>query len=217
MALAELGLSTRTNDSGAFRINGIRSGAHVVSVRQVGYTALTMQLDFVANSITERQFVLANVQTLDSVVVAATRPALPEFEDRRKLGIGSFFTREQLSKEENRRMSEILSRAGGIRIMRATGGSQAWVVGGRGIATVYRPDPASAAMGATPACFADVWLDGANVFRGDMGSMLWDVNSMAPGTLEAAEYYTAAQAPIRYTRANMECGVLLLWTRRGGR
>jgi hypothetical protein len=217
VSLPELGMSARTNDSGWFRINEIPAGAHVVWVRHVGYAPLTVQFAFAANAITERQLLLSNVQTLDSVVVAATRPALPEFEDRRKLGIGQFFTREELAKQESRRLSDILSRVSGLRILHATGGSQAWVVGGRGMGAVYRPDPTSAALGAQPACYADVWLDGALLYRGDMGSMLWDVNSMAPGTLEAVEFYASAQAPIRYSRANMECGVLLLWTRRGGR
>ena len=217
VSLPDLGLSARTNEGGAFRINDIPTGTHVVHVRHVGYAPLTLQLGFAANDITERQFLLANVQTLDSVIVAATRPALPEFEDRRKLGIGNFFTREELSKEENRRMSEILMRVPGLRILRATGGSQAWVVGGRGMGAAYQPDRTSTALGAKPACYADVWLDGALVYRGDMpGAMLWDVNSITTGGLEAVEFYANAQTPIRYSRPNMECGVLLLWTRRGG-
>jgi hypothetical protein len=37
-----------------------------------------------------------------------------------------------------------------------------------------------------------------------------------PATLEGVEYYTgAAQIPAKYTRVNQECGVLVLWTRRG--
>jgi hypothetical protein len=218
VSLPQLGLSARTNDSGAFRINDVPAGAHVVWLRHVGYAPLTLQLGFVANDITKRQFLLANVQTLDSVIIAATRPALPEFEDRRKLGIGHFLAREELAKQENRRMSEILSRVAGLRIARASGGSQAWVVGGRGMGTAYQPDRTSTALGAQPACYADVWLDGAVVYRGDMaGAMLWDVNSITAGGLEAVEFYANAQTPLRYSRPNMECGVLLLWTRRGSR
>jgi hypothetical protein len=45
---------------------------------------------------------------------------------------------------------------------------------------------------------------------------LFDVNSMMPGLLEGVEYYSGpAQVPARYSRVNLECGVLLLWTRRG--
>jgi hypothetical protein len=215
VTLPHLGLSARTNDSGAFRINDIPTGAHVVWVRHVGYAPLTLQLGFVANDITERQFLLANVQTLDSVVVAATRPSLPEFEDRRKLGIGHFFTRAELAKQEHRRMADILARVAGLRVTYASGSSQAWVIGGRGMGTVYPPDRASAAMGAKPACYVDVYMDGALVYRGDVpGALLWDVNSVPPVNLEAVEYYSSAQVPVRYSRANMECGVLLLWTRR---
>jgi hypothetical protein len=215
VSLPELQLSTRTNDSGAFRINDIPAGAHVVWLRQVGYAPLTLQLGFVANDITERQFLLANVQTLDSVVVAATRTAIPEFEERRKLNIGNFITREELAKQENRRMSEVLARVGGLRTEHAFGGNQAWVKGGRGQQTNYKPDAFSKAMGAKGGCYADVWLDGVRVYSGRDNEPLFDINSIQPALVEGVEYYAgAAQIPARFTRVNSVCGVLVVWTRR---
>ena len=109
----------------------------------------------------------------------------------------------------------VLARLGGLRVVRAVGGSQAWIVGGRGPGTAYPPDALSAALGAKPACYADVWLDGARVYEGGTGQMLWDINSIGPASLEAVEYYASATVPIRYSRPNQDCGALLLWTRRG--
>jgi hypothetical protein len=214
--LSGLGMSAHTSDSGAFRINDIPPGAHVVQLRRVGYAPLTLQLGFVAGDITERQFLLAKVQTLDSVVVAASRAAIPEFEERRKLGIGHFIGRDELAKQESRRMSEVLARVGGLRLERAFGGNQAWVKAGRGQQTNYKPDVFSASMGAKAGCYADVWLDGVRVYAGRDNEPLFDINSIQPALLEGVEYYAgAAQIPARFTRVNSVCGVLVVWTRRG--
>lgn len=214
VALPALGLSAKTSTTGAFMIRDVPSGAYQVTVRRIGYAPVEAQVTF-DTDIVAKSFSLRTAQVLDSVIVAARRPTLPEFEERRKIGIGHFFTREDLAKGESQRMSELLARAGGLRILRGSGGSQAWVAAGRGALSKYDPDPASRAMGAHPDCYVDVWLDGVRVYAGGQ-DMLWDVNSMVPGMLEAVEYYAGpAQIPPHYTRANQDCGVLILWTRRG--
>lgn len=215
VALPALGLSARTSAEGSFVIRDVPAGAYQVTVRQLGYAPLEALITFAANDTIARTFTLRTAQLLDSVVVAARRPTLPGFEARRKIGIGHFITRDDLAKSENQRMSDLLTRVGGLRILRGTGGSQAWVAAGRGALSKYMPDAASRAMGAEPDCYVDVWLDGVRVYAGGQ-DMLWDVNSMVPGMLEAVEYYAGpAQIPPDYTRANQDCGVLVLWTRRG--
>jgi len=198
-------------------LDEIPMGSQVVSVRQVGYNRIELLITFPDRGIVERQFLLSNVRSLDSVVVVAARPAIPEVEERRRLGIGHLIGREDLAKNENGRMSEVLLRLAGLRVVRATGGGQAWIVGTHGGMAEYPPDALSAAMGAKPACYADVWLDGVRVYEGGAtGAMLWDVNSIGPKSLEAVEFYAGGNVPIGYSRPNQECGVLLLWTRRGG-
>jgi hypothetical protein len=190
-----------------------------VSIRQLGYAPLVLKIDFADNVTTDRQFVLTAAQVLDSVVVAARRATIPEFEERRKLGIGRYLTRDELAKQESRRMSEVLAHVGGLRIERGSGGGQAWISGGRGQVTAYEPDPLAKAMGAKPACYVDVWLDGVRLYAGQLGSMgqpLFNVNSIQPGDLEAIEYYAgAASVPAKYARSGLDCGVLVMWTRRG--
>ena len=219
VSLTDAGLSGRTDAKGVFRIVKIPAGTHEVSLRQIGYSPLVLKIDFSDNVITDRQFVLTAAQVLDSVVVAGRRATIPEFEERRKLGIGRFLTRDELAEQESRRMSDVLAHIGGLRIERGTGGGQAWISGGRGQMTVYDPDPLAKAMGAKPACYVDVWLDGIRLYTGQAGSMgqpLFNVNSMQPGDLEAIEYFAgAASVPPKYFRSGLDCGVLVLWTRRG--
>jgi hypothetical protein len=217
VAFPDLGFAARSDSLGAFRVTDVPAGTHAVAVRQLGYAAVNVSVSFAQNETVSREFVLGAAQVLDTVAVAGRRPNLPEFEERRKMGIGHFVTREELDKQENRRMSEVLSQVGGLRVVRATGANNAWISAGRGQLAKYDPDPYSAAMGARPMCYVDVWMDGVRIYAGGlMGAPLFDVNSVMPATLEGVEYYTgAAQIPAKYTRVNQECGVLVLWTRRG--
>ena len=214
VSLTDVGLSTKSDTNGAFQITDIPAGPHRVTVRQIGFVPLSFEVDFAGNVSVARQFVLARAQVLDSVAITARRAGIPEFEERRKLRIGSFITREELATQENRRMSEVLVRVGGLQVRRATGGHQAWITSGRGQGSAYEPDKYSAAMGAKRGCYVDIWLDGVRVYAGGQ-DVLWDVNGIPPASLEAVEYYAGpAQTPARYMRANQACGTLVLWTRR---
>jgi len=216
VSIPSLGSSDRSSTTGTYRISDIPAGSREVTVRQLGYAAQTVTIQFTDGSTVERDFVMASAQVLDSVVVAARPTKLPEFEERRKLGIGHYITRDELAKQENRRMSEVLLQVGGLRIERSTGASAAWVKAGRGQMTTYQPDAYSAAVGAKPACYVDVWLDGVRVYEGARGQPLFDINTLQPAILEGVEYYAgASQTPIKYMRPNLDCGVLVVWTRRG--
>src|SRR6185503_11740047 len=83
VSLPALALGARTNAAGAFRIVDIPAGAYQVSVRQLGYAPVEVQVLFSANASITKDFVLQATQLLDSVVVAARRPSLPQFEERR--------------------------------------------------------------------------------------------------------------------------------------
>jgi hypothetical protein len=71
------------------------------------------------------------------------------------------------------------------------------------------------AAGARPACFLDVYLDGAMVFDSRTPEHgLFDVNTVPPDHIAGIEVYTsAAQIPAQYNRTGSGCGVMLIWTR----
>ncbi|HJQ19541.1 MAG TPA: carboxypeptidase regulatory-like domain-containing protein [Gemmatimonadaceae bacterium] len=156
------------------------------------------------------------IQHLQPVEVSDKAPVIPEFEERRRLGIGHFLARADLEKAEFRRLADVLGVLPGVRIFRAPGG-QAWVISGRGADGAVTPDAFSRALGARPACYVDVWLDGMAMFIGSKTTgMLFDINTIPPSTLEGVEFYSSSgQTPIKFARYTNQCGVLVLWSRQG--
>jgi hypothetical protein len=47
------------------------------------------------------------------------------------------------------------------------------------------------------------------------GGIVPDINSFSPAEIEAIEFYTGpAQTPVKYSRLDSHCGVLVIHTRR---
>ena len=216
VAIPLLKLSTHANDSGAFRLAGITPGTHMIIVRQLGYAPIWARLTFADTQTVETDFVLIRrVVTLDTVTATEQLPAakMRGFEERRALGIGHFLTRDDLAKKENWRMAELLSQVPGVRIVRGRAG-QAFVMNSRGQSTILLNRPGNRQLGIPPGCYADVYLDGVEVYAGRDSMSHFDVNSIVPFLLEGVEYYSGpAEAPIQYSGTGKTCGVLSLWTR----
>jgi hypothetical protein len=90
-----------TDERGHFRISGLPSGRVVLMIRRIGFVSLPSILDVVAGDTLRSSFALDRaVPSLDTVVVTARTAddALSEFEQRRRLGLGQFMTREQIEK-----------------------------------------------------------------------------------------------------------------------
>jgi len=213
--IIDLNLTTRTDSAGRFLLGDVPPGSYVVAARQFGYTAAATSLTFTDTTTVQHVFRLEHVQVLDTIAVAERRVRVPDFEERRKLGIGHFIARAELAKAEYRRLGDVLSMIPGLRIFRAPGG-EAWVMNGRRSAATTTLDAFSRSLGARPACYSDVFLDGQPVYIGSRPGMLFDVNALVPASLEGVEYYaSAAQAPVRFGRYDNQCGVLVLWSRIG--
>ncbi len=223
VAIPALALSTRSNARGEFRLNDVPAGTHEIFARRVGYGAITATITFTANDEEERRLVLRQLTVLDSVEVLATRTdrGLLEFEENRKLGLGHFLTREELDKNRNLKMGDLLSMVPGSGVVRGRS-SGAWVMSKRyvvplsGLASgsIYEPDSAERMRGMVAGCYAQVWLDNRLVNSG-LPTEPFDVNSIAADQIEAVEWYaSAAQTPSRYAKLNSSCGVLVIHTRR---
>jgi hypothetical protein len=66
-------------------------------------------------------------------------------------------------------------------------------------------------------CWVAVILDGVTIYRPGRGGEPPDFSrDFRPETLESIEYYRSpAETPIEYGGAQADCGVLVMWTRRG--
>jgi len=197
---------------GFFRLDSIAPGERKLVIRKVGYAPLEITWPFAAGDSVVRIFELATIQALDSVVTVAKQtrdPQMDEFEAHRKLGLGVFYTRADIEKAGGQ-ISNLVANTNGVRMTYGPAG-QAYVFSSTG------PKSIREAMGLAPKCYAEIYLDDANVYtRRTSGSPPpFDINSIPPASIEAIEYYSgAAQTPAKYQKMNTECGVLVIHTRR---
>lgn len=214
--LPELGTAVLSNDSGAFRVRDVPPGRHRVQVRRLGYGPLDTTVTFAANQTVKRWIYLRRVVTLDSVSVVAERVVIPSFDEHRKVGLGRFFTREELAKQEGRKLSDILAQAAGVNVISGQA-NHAWIASSRGVRSLRARelDPADVQLGAKLTCYAQVYVDRTLTYRGEPGERLFDINSMSPDQIEAIEYFAGpAETPPEYSSLNSPCGVVVIHTRR---
>lgn len=217
-------LTTRSDSTGRFVLNGVPSGMQDVSVKRVGFLQLTTSLDFSSAKPVARIFVLSPIKTrLDTIEVRADRvlPFNEGFEERRLRGFGSYLTRDQFEKQRDRKTSDILKSLPAIKIV-SMGGNDAAIAamrGGRGLTSVSKGgDAIDRLRGAeVSACYMQVFVDGVRVFAPRPNEPLFNINSFTPSVIEGVELYRGpAETPAQYQTAQAECGTLLVWTRRGG-
>jgi hypothetical protein len=191
-----------TDERGHFRISGIPSGRVMLMVRRIGYVSLPSVLEIVAGDTLRSSFALDRVvPALDTVVVEARKPddALSEFEQRRRVGLGQFMTREQIEK------LHFVETATYLLTFQST-----QLIGGRLLNR--RESPARG-------CPYQFFLDGVLV---NTPNVIADLPR--PAELEGIEVYSGpALVPLQYKpvgdgagrMGGGSCGVVLLWTRRG--
>lgn len=228
-SIARLRLTTTSDSSGRFRFRNVPPGAHLVVLRAIGFQAesSTVTMDFDEVVSWEVTLKRATGTVLPERVVTAAGATVPaklvEFTERQQLGIGRFISRDQLAKAEGgvRQTGDVISLVPGVVVRR--GSNKAWVASGRATSvkcafctfTVSELTKCDQAAGARPACFMDVYLDGALIYDSKHPENgLFDINSVPPDHIGGIEVYTgAAQVPAKYNRTGGGCGVLLIWTR----
>ena len=228
VALPALSLSGFTNDTGGFRIPGVRPGNQEITVRRLGFQSVSEAWLVPDSGTVERRYTLSAVPTLTAVEVSA--PAMSDFEENRRLGLGKFLTRDDIRKKEQLQLPEILQ-AIGVPSFRL--GSRAWAGSSRSVRAmslgrvsnlkcsflegreVKDEDRDNPDKNPGCGCYAQVYLDEMPLYRGEQGGVVPDLSMIAPSSIEAVEYYkSAAQTPMKYSRLNSQCGVLVLHTRR---
>lgn len=184
-----------TNDSGAFRINGVPAGANIFAVRRIGYQAATFTAVLKSGRVSRANFPLsASVQALDPVHVSDTAVVthwLDEFNSRRTQHRGTFITREQIVAHNDRTGADILRTVPGVRVTQnRTGGTV--VLFNRTV---------------TRACVPTMYVQGM-----PYSGQIDDFNA---DDIEAMEVYTGvSEIPPEFDRGNRGvCGVVAVWMR----
>jgi hypothetical protein len=216
-------LTTTTGATGDFLLGGIGAGRTTVLVRAIGFRPLRAEV------------LLSGVDTLDvdirltplahqlaTLEVVGTRPRsvsgrMEDFERRRRMGFGRFYTRADLAKLETESMVNVLRRTAGVRLVLLPFSCG----NGFAIATNRRANvPMTPAMNCdrgppNEACYLDIYIDGANVWRWGDGPPL-DIEQFTVRDYQAIEVYRGrSELPIEYSRAEPACGAVMMWTRTG--
>jgi hypothetical protein len=139
-----------------------------------------------------------------------------DFEENRRVGLGHFLTREDLEKQRNQRLSEIIQMTPGFRMAR----KERWAYAASSRSCLNMTPRSYTFEGKEPAgsacfCFPLVFRDKTPLFAGHEGDMVPDLAAMRPDEIEAIELYaSAAQTPSQYSGLNSSCGVIVIHTRR---
>jgi hypothetical protein len=220
VSIPELRLATTSDSLGNFFIPKISPGAHLVTVRKIGYSPVTSRVVFVDTEF-ETVLVLTRMaaQALPDVKVetkAVMHGRLAEFEERRLAGAGGrFLTKDQIEKHAYGNLSDILKQLPGIEFRQNPGlSNEVYAVGGRNSVPGGSLARGGGAMKGPPSCLAAVVLDGAFVYAGATGEQPFNLNSINPTDIAGVEYYAGASSmPIKYNSMRNTCGLLMIWTK----
>lgn len=225
-----LGVGLVTDSVGRFIVRLDSQGTYALVARAVGFKPETtiVQADVDAIEISDIRLVRLP-QVLGEVLVEGESESIVSrisgFEERRKVGIGTFIDRAMLDKLNNMRTANILAtRVPGLYVLHGRAG-KSWAISSRapfgsggafGKSGVVALDPMDARAGAKPnQCYLDVYLNGAMVYNSKASQMpLFDLNSISPDQIESIEVYTgASQIPTQFNRTGAGCGVMVIWMR----
>lgn len=191
------GVSTRSDSKGAFRLYTSNVDTVTVDVRRLGYspvsallTARNRQWDTLVVEMDPVAQELAAVKAS----AAKVRLGLRDFEERRALGAGQFYTREQIVSRNTAHTSDILRDARGVRLVRLR-------TGGYGVRF-------AAFSTGRAACTPNLWIDGQLI----AGAEVDDVTATDLEAIELYENWTST--PQEFSKGTaLPCGTIVLWTR----
>lgn len=215
------GMSAETSTTGTVALFFLPDGGGLVRLQKIGYEVQTLLVAISPSDTAPLTLTMRRVTELAPVVTNATgtsrtiSPALRGFEERRKIGFGSFIGEDVLRANEEHLLADVLkSRAPGM-----------VVLPGRGSATLLASS-ARCMAGGPP----QVVLDGVPLSPDpppnfgttknpkaappSLDSVPFDLSRFDVSSLAAVEWYADGDiAPIEFAHTSARCGLLMLWSR----
>jgi hypothetical protein len=184
------------DSAGRFSLTNLDPGATDVLVRRLGFTPKRVSLTLVAGRADSLHVVLAAVplELAGISTEATTIGRLADFERHRINGQGIYMDRAELEKRRTPRLSDVLRRMPGVRIVTDRAG-RAMLRMGR------------SSMGRD--CPPEFWIDGIR-------AQFLGVDDVPVSDIEALEVYRgpSGMPPEFNSRfTNSQCGAVIIWTR----
>jgi hypothetical protein len=198
---------------GRFRLVGIVPGPDPLQVALLEFRSEPIPVTIAAGGRHRVELVVAYPSaTLEELVVkvaGARGERLRGFERRRKRGLGSFITREEI---ERRRPPYLSSMFWGLSRVRVREGRV--LLGTRGVNVTLRRSLSTTGaptvvLRDTGQCAPTIFVDG--VKRGPLAR----VDDLDPEEVEGIEVYTSPFMPARFSDFFNRCGSIVIWRRVG--
>jgi hypothetical protein len=192
--------ATISNERGEAVLRRVAPGRYTLEVQRIGFTVRRTTID-----VTGAGLAVPVSLASDPVEVAAVEVEAPEwgrrqldtqgFYERKRTELGTFFTREDIVRENPRSLAHLLRRFTRMRVQSADF-SRTAPVSGR---SYYRPN--------TRGCVPMIFLDGVQAEG-------FDLDNLDPENVEGLEVYKgASEVPPAFNRSAGLCGAVLIWTR----
>jgi len=194
-------LVIESDDSGRFELAKVRPGMMSLRFRRLGYQPDTVELLVLAGKTIPLDVTLSRLAVALTPVVITGRAELTGwragFYQRKTVGSGHFFTRDDIERRNPSMMSDMFRMIPGVSVQASHGmiRNQLRFRGSRGCAPL-------------------TWLDGAPLSAGE-----FDIDALSPRSIEAFEVYTGTIVPPRFSVAPgigpRTCGAIVIWSREG--
>jgi len=183
-----------SDGEGRFRYAGLEMNSYFVQVQRTGYVTTTWEVPVPADSFVEHELEIEPLETpmLAPVVVEAVAPEdrtwYLGFERRRVAGEGQFVTRDEIELRRAPSLGDLLRTLNGLQMFCNRRGCSIQMTRTR--------------------CRPEYFLDG---FPADRTT----VERMPVTDIFGVEVFNFFQVPVEFQRADLNCGVIAVWTRRG--
>lgn len=202
-----LGVETvaRTDEQGRFRLERLKAGTHSVEARAIGFTRQRQTIELHGDRPVSIELALERqaVELPEIAVKAPETAGLSGFEERRRRGgFGRYITKEDVLLRQPVRTEDLFKTVPGMRVE---------PVG----QTEYRLLSTRGGPGFSTVCEPTVFIDDIRLPLDPENGLTIPVQ---PQELEGIEVYQGAGSiPIQYRAVGQNCGVILIWTKRGQR
>lgn len=207
-----IGKTIRSDSLGAFVIEAPRGGRYGIRARRVGFAVTVTPLVFVASNevlIVEVEMAVRAQPLLPVTIMGraesegrdAVSILIEGFERRKRLGLGTFWTKEQIRRRNPQTLVDLLRETPGLTFSHRGGET--------------RIGSSSATMGPSGgvgACMPIIWVDGMRINRHNSGDHVYQAVPRG-SEIEAVEIYSGrSEYPAEFGGPEARCGVVVVWT-----